>query len=214
MKKKKKKMMMMNTEQAKLTKQAVCSRQMCNEAGDGKDKKEEEEEEDKLDMQNEASIPICRADWKKTMNAADELEQCAELTELNGGHAFQWLQTVHNYARYETHYNYNAGHFFLAPRVGQWTKVSSKKMKKKFLITVHASTLQKQLNPYSQGLLIASEPKKIITTRRKILIDLDQGLVPKVAGSREQNVPRQLADHFDQQDAKPSVCVHAWSKAA
>ncbi|KRX46938.1 hypothetical protein T05_1233 [Trichinella murrelli] len=183
--KKKKKMMMMNTEQAKLTKQAVCSRQMCNEAGDGKDKKEEEEEEeeDKLDMQNEASIPICRADWKKTMNAADELEQCgdAELTELNGGHAFQWLQTVHNYARYETHYNYNAGHFFLAPRVGQWTKVSSKKMKKKFLITVHAS---------------------------------NQGLVPKVAGSREQNVPRQLADHFDQQDAKPSVCVHAWSKAA
>ncbi|KRY52934.1 hypothetical protein T03_8828 [Trichinella britovi] len=138
----------------------------------------------------------------------------AELTELNGGHAFQWLQTVHNYARYETHYNYNAGHFFLAPRVGQWAKVSSKKMKKKFLITVHASTLQKQLNPYSQGLLIASEPKKIITTRRKILIDLDQGLVPKVAGSREQNVPRQLADHFDQQDAKPSVCVHAWSKAA
>ncbi|KRZ93142.1 hypothetical protein T08_2572 [Trichinella sp. T8] len=105
----------------------------------------------------------------------------AELTELNGGHAFQWLQTVHNYARYETHYNYNAGHFFLAPRVGQWAKVSSKKMKKKFLITVHAS---------------------------------NQGLVPKVAGSREQNVPRQLADHFDQQDAKPSVCVHAWSKAA
>ncbi|KRY19856.1 hypothetical protein T12_12028 [Trichinella patagoniensis] len=46
----------------------------------------------------------------------------AELTELNGGHAFQWLQTVHNYARYETHYNYNAGHFFLAPRVGQWAK--------------------------------------------------------------------------------------------
>ncbi|KRX18144.1 hypothetical protein T07_12592 [Trichinella nelsoni] len=51
----------------------------------------------------------------------------AELTELNGGHEFQWLQTVHNYARYETHYNYNAGHFFLAPRVGQWAKVSSKK---------------------------------------------------------------------------------------
>ncbi|KRZ37143.1 hypothetical protein T4C_4339 [Trichinella pseudospiralis] len=36
----------------------------------------------------------------------------AELTELGGGHAFQWLQTVHNYARYESHYNYNAGHFF------------------------------------------------------------------------------------------------------
>ncbi|KRY68893.1 hypothetical protein T4B_9528 [Trichinella pseudospiralis] len=35
-----------------------------------------------------------------------------ELTELGGGHAFQWLQTVHNYARYESHYNYNAGHFF------------------------------------------------------------------------------------------------------
>ncbi|KRZ75728.1 hypothetical protein T10_3243 [Trichinella papuae] len=98
----------------------------------------------------------------------------AELTKLSGGHAFQWLQTVHNYARSAAKKEEEEEGEIFNNRSCASSILHKQKPMTAFLTLYHLGN---------------NEPKENNNNnkKKKNFSSSDQGLVPKVAGSHEQN---------------------------